>query len=59
MKREHVEQFVGKLDGMIAALQQAVVLGGRTKEEGEACELLIDARLKLIEALEKKQEEHR
>src|SRR5258708_10600785 len=44
MKTATLEKFIGQLDGMIAALQQAVVLGGRTKKEREACELLKDAR---------------
>lgn len=56
MKKETIEQFIWQLDGMIAALQQAVVIGGRTQEESEACELLKDARLKLVEAIEKKEE---
>jgi hypothetical protein len=52
MKKETIETFVRQLDGMITALQQAVVIGGRTQKEGEACELLKDARLKLVEDLE-------
>ncbi len=55
MRRETLEQFVTKLDGMIAAIDQALVLGTRTAKEREACELLKDARLKLIEALEREQ----
>ena len=57
MKTETLEKFIGQLDGMIAAITQAVVLGGRTKKEREACELLKDARLKLIEELESREQE--
>jgi hypothetical protein len=52
VKRETIDQFIGTLDEMIAALQQAVVIGGRSHKESEACELLKDARLKLIEDME-------
>jgi len=52
VKQETIEQFILKLDGMIAALQQALVIGGRSRREREACELLKDARLKLLEELE-------
>lgn len=52
MKKEIIEQFIGQLNGMIAALQQSAALGGYTTKQREACELLKDARLKLIEDLE-------
>ncbi len=57
MKTETLKTFVGQLDGMIAAITQAVVLGGRTRKEREACDLLKDARLKLIEELESREQE--
>ena len=49
MQKETIEKFIRQLDGMIAALEQAVVIGGRSQKEGEACDLLKDARLKLVE----------
>ena len=54
MKREHIETIetmIQQLSEMIATLQQATVIGGRLQKEREACELLKDARLKLIEEL--------
>lgn len=54
MTKGTISVLIRQLDGIIAALQQAVVIGGRTREEAEACELLKDARLKLIEDLEQK-----
>ncbi len=56
MKIETLEQFILQLDGMIAALRQAIVINGRTKKEREACDLLVDARLKLVEELESRGE---
>lgn len=52
MKRAYIEKFIGQLDGMIGAIDQALALGLRTKKEQQAAELLRDARLKLIEDLE-------
>lgn len=52
MKKEIIEKFIGQLDGMIASFEQAVVIGGRTRKEREAYELLKDARLKLVEDME-------
>lgn len=52
MRRDYLEKCVQELSAMIATFQQAAVLGGRTKKEGKACELLKDARLAIIEALE-------
>jgi hypothetical protein len=55
VKREHIETIetmIQQLSEMIATLQQATVIGGRSQKEREACELLKDARLKLIEELE-------
>ena len=49
MKKTTTRKLITQLDGMIAALQQAVVIGGRSDNERQACELLKDARLKLIE----------
>jgi hypothetical protein len=53
MKKETIEKFIGQLDGMIAAFEQAVVFGRNAKER-EACELLKDARLKLVEDMEQR-----
>jgi hypothetical protein len=53
MKKETIEQFIGQLDGMIAAFEQAVVFG-RNEKERDACELLKDARLKLVEDMEQR-----
>lgn len=55
MKREHIETIetmIQQLSEMIATLQQATVIGGCSQKEREACELLKDASLKLIEELE-------
>lgn len=52
MERQHLQRLLAKLDGMIATLDQAIVLGGRTQKEREAYELLKDARFKLLEDLE-------
>jgi hypothetical protein len=52
MNSEIIKQFVRQLDGIIAALDQAVVIGGRSTREGEACDRLKDARLNLIEEIE-------
>jgi hypothetical protein len=52
MQKETIEKFIGQLDGMIAAMGQAVVIGGRNAKETEAYELLQDARLKLVEDME-------
>ncbi len=49
MKREETEQIIAKIDALIATLQQAVVIGGRTRKERQATELLLEARMKLIE----------
>ncbi len=57
MKRDYLEKCIGQLDGMIATIQQAVVIGGRSERESEACDLLKDARLKLLEEIDF-QEEH-
>ncbi len=54
MKKDTLETLISNLDGIIATLEQAVVLGGRSKKEREATELLILARLKLVEELETK-----
>jgi hypothetical protein len=53
MKKETLEQWIRQLDGMIAALQQAVVIGGRSDNEREACEHLKDVRLALWEEIER------
>ena len=58
MKQETLEILIYRLDAIIATLEQAVVIGGRSKKEREATELLIDARLKLAEALEAKEDNH-
>lgn len=52
MRKEVIEKVIGQLDGMIAVFGQAVVIGGRNTKESEACELLKDARLKLVEDME-------
>jgi hypothetical protein len=52
MERKYLQRFITQLNGMIATLDQAIVLGGRTQKEREACELLKDARLRLLEDLE-------
>jgi hypothetical protein len=55
VKREHIETIetmIQQLSEMIATLQQATVIGERPQKELAACELLKDARLKLIEELE-------
>ena len=58
MKQETLEILIYRLDAIIATLEQAVVIGGRSEKEREATELLIDARLKLAEALESKEDNH-
>ncbi len=58
MKQETLEILIYRLDAIIATLEQAVVIGGRSEKEREATELLIDARLKLAEALEAKEDNH-
>jgi hypothetical protein len=52
MKQETLEILIYRLDAIIATLEQAVVIGGRSKKEREATELLTLARLKLVEELE-------
>jgi hypothetical protein len=52
MKQDIIETYIHQLDGMIATFQQATVIGGRTDRESQVCELLKDARLKLMEELE-------
>jgi hypothetical protein len=52
MKKSTIEQFITKLDNMIATIQQAIVLGDINEKEREACELLKNARLNLIEDFE-------
>lgn len=59
MKQEYLEKFIGQLDGMIGAIDQALVLGERTKEEAHAAEHMRDARLKLVESLEAQQRQER
>lgn len=56
MKRETIKAFIGQLDGMISALWQAGVLRKRNKTETEAYHLLIDARRRLAEDLEQREE---
>lgn len=56
MKTNYLEQCLSQLDGMIATFQQAVVIGGRSRKESEACELLKQARLKIVEELEQRGE---
>jgi hypothetical protein len=51
MKTEPLNDFIHTLDAMIAALDAGIVFG-RTAKEREACELLKDARIKLIEEVE-------
>jgi len=58
VKQETLEILIYRLDAIIATLEQAVVIGGRSEKEREATELLIDARLKLAEALEAKEDNH-
>jgi len=58
VKQETLEILIYRLDAIIATLEQAVVIGGRSEKEREATELLIDARLKLAEALESKEDNH-
>ncbi len=43
MKQETLEILIYRLDAIIATLEQAVVIGGRSEKEREATELLIDA----------------
>jgi cyclopropane fatty-acyl-phospholipid synthase-like methyltransferase len=52
IKNETLQQWMLQLDGMIGALKQAVVIGGRTPKERELQEHLQDARLAMIEELE-------
>lgn len=52
MNRAYIERCIHTLDGMIATFEQAVVIGGRTLAESQVCELLKEARLKLVEELE-------
>ena len=54
MKTEYLETCINQLDGMIATFQQAVVIGGRSQKERDACELLKQARLKIVEELERR-----
>ena len=54
MKRETIVKYIHELGAMIATFQQATVIDGRSQKESEACELLKDARLKLIEDLEQR-----
>jgi hypothetical protein len=57
MKKETIEALIAKLDKIIALFEQTIALSWRIEEEHKACELLKDARLRLVEALgEKKQE---
>ncbi len=48
MKRETIEKYIHERGAMIATFQQATVIDGRSQKESEVCELLKDARLKLI-----------
>ena len=48
MKRETIEKYIQERGAMIATFQQATVIDGRSQKESEVCELLKDARLKLI-----------
>ena len=52
MNRAYIERCIHDLAAMIATFEQAIVIGGRTVAEGQACDLLKDARLKLVEELE-------
>jgi len=52
IEQEIIRRLIAKLNGMIAIFDQAIVLGGRTRLEREAGELLKDARLKLIQEVE-------
>src|SRR5258708_4043149 len=58
MKKETLEKWLNQLEGMIATLDQAVVIGGRTQKEAQACELLKDARLKFVEVIEEQDHTH-
>ena len=49
MERETLEEFIRQLDDMIATFMQTVVIGAHSAREAEACELLRDARRKLID----------
>ena len=49
MERETLEEFIRQLDNMIATFMQTVVIGAHSVKEAEACELLKDARRKLID----------
>jgi len=52
MEKAYLEHCIAQLDAMIATFEQAVIFGKRSKRERKACELLKDARLKMIEELE-------
>jgi hypothetical protein len=49
MERETLEEFIRQLDDMIATFMQTVVIGAHSAREAEVCELLKDARRKLID----------
>jgi hypothetical protein len=56
MNRAYIERCIHGLAAMIATFEQAIVIGGRTVAEGQACDLLKDARLKLVEELEEEED---
>ncbi len=64
MKRSIIDKYITqvslqieRLNAMIATFEQAAIMGGLTRKEREAVELLKDARLKLIEATEEAAQE--
>jgi hypothetical protein len=57
MRKEVLEKWILQLDGMVAALDQATVIGERSMTEAVARDRLQDARLALIEAIEEIEEQ--
>ncbi len=52
MDTDQLEQMIRRLDGMIAVLTYVNIYGGRPHQEGQARDLLVEARRKLMEELE-------
>ncbi len=52
MDTDQLVRMIDQLTGMIAILSYVTLLGGRPHQEGEACDLLVEARRKLMEELD-------
>lgn len=55
MKNQHLEKSILEMEGIITTLDHAIANDEYTSREAWACQLLKDARLKLIEELEERQ----